>query len=418
MIVPTTRPDTISDSAGASAVPGELPLPDQAGEDWDFAGQDTQYGTHGLHTYVAAMIPALARRLIDCYAPPGGVVLDPFCGGGAVVVETIHSGRTALGRDINPLAVMVARAKSAHVAAEDISACGKTVLAQAREYDGPPLSFNPSDYVEYWFKGYMLQPLTGLRKAIDQIEPPDLHTLFKVLFSGTVRSVSLTHRNEVRLRRLTGAKLANFNPDVFEVFSRYLNLAQERVPALPPGARARIERGNTRQLNLRQEEVDTIVCSPPYGDERNGVNYTQFAKNMLYWLGYDREQLRAARDETLGWGKEYRAVPPSLTLDSALARISGNPRSVREAVAFYADYYQALREMVRVTRGRIIIVIGNRVLNKQVLDNAQVTIELMNAIGVPLEKRRQRKLPTKRLPRMREAGAAIDQEGILVFRNS
>ena len=97
-------------------------------------------------------------------------------------------------------------------------------------------------------------------------------------------------------------------------------------------------------------------------------------------------------------------------------RLSDNPASAREAVAFYADYYAALREMARVTRQRIIIVMGNRVLNKQVLDNGQITVELMDAIGVQLEHCHFRKLPTKRLPKMREAGAAIDQEAILVFR--
>ena len=70
--------------------------------DWDFRGYKTQYGTHGVHTYVAAMIPQLARRLIDRYIPEGAIVFDPFCGGGSVLVETIASGRSAIGRDVNP----------------------------------------------------------------------------------------------------------------------------------------------------------------------------------------------------------------------------------------------------------------------------------------------------------------------------
>ena len=162
--------------------------------------------------------------------------------------------------------------------------------------------------------------------------------------------------------------------------------------------------------------ADVIVCSPPYGDERNGVNYTQFSKNMLYWLGYSRKQMQMSKDSTLGWGKGQRTISPSRSLHHAIDLLSDNPASVREAVAFYADYYDTFREMARVTRNRIIIVIGNRVLNKQVLDNGQITVELMDSIGVQLEDCHFRKLPTKRLPKMREAGAAIDQEAILVFR--
>ena len=399
---------------GISLAAGSAPNGEKG--EWDFASQDTQYSTHGIHTYVAAMIPALARRLIDTYAPAGGSVLDPFCGGGAVLVEALRSGRPALGNDTNPLAVLVARAKTTHIDAPTIHAAGRRILAQARAYDGPPLRFTAADYVEYWFKDYMLFPLTALRHAIDRQRNVAVRTLFQALFSATVRSVSLTHRNEVRLRRMTPAQQENFNPDVFAVFERYVALAEERVPALPPGAKATVERGDTRYLNLRNDAADVIVCSPPYGDERNGVNYTQFAKNMLHWLGYGREELRTAKGDTLGWGRQQRAVPPSPFLLDSLEQLGANPTAEREAVAFYADYYAALREMARVTRERIIIVIGNRVLNKQVLDNAQITVELMNAIGIPLETSHSRQLPTKRLPKMREAGAAIDREAVLVFR--
>ena len=397
-------------SLAAAAVTGE-----PSGE-WDFAGQDTQYATHGLHTYVAAMVPALARQLIDAYAPEHGTVLDPFCGGGAVLVESVRSGRAALGNDINALAVLVARAKTAYLPAPAIRAAGQRILAQAEKYDGPALQFAKSDFVEYWFKEYMFAPLTGLRVAIDDIPDLTLRNLFRALFSATVRSVSLTHRNEVRLRRMTPDQIAAFNPDIFGVFRRYADLAEQRVPALPPGAAASVAHGDTRSMPFADNAADTIVCSPPYGDERNGGNYTQFAKNMLYWLGYERDDIRAAKNRSLGWGKQPRAVPPSRTLCDALDRLADNARSVREAIAFYADYYNALQEMARVTRRHIVIVIGNRVLNRQVLDNGQITADLMASIGIPLATCHFRKLPTKRLPQMREAGAAIDRETILVFR--
>ena len=383
---------------------------------WDFAGQDTQYATHGIHTYVAAMIPALARRLIDTYAPAGGAVLDPFCGGGAVLVEAIRSGRQAVGRDINHLAVMVSKAKTTHIEADAIRATGAKVMTQAMAYDGPAVNFSQSDFVEYWFKDYMMMPLTGIRSAVENIRQRELRNLFQALFSATVRSVSLTHRNEVRLRRMTPEQQESFNPDVISVFNKYVELAAQRVPALPPGASVAVARGDTRQLDLPDDGVDTIVCSPPYGDERNGVNYTQFSKNMLYWLGYSRKQMQSSKNASLGWGKWHRTVPPSASLHRAISRLSDQPGSVQEAVAFYADYYAALRQMARVTRGHIVIVIGNRVLNKQVLHNGQITVDLMDALGVPLLTCHNRKLPTKRLPKMREAGAAIDQEYILVFK--
>ncbi len=385
--------------------------------DWNFAGQDTRFSTHGIHTYVAAMIPSLARQLIEMYVRPGGSVLDPFCGGGAVLVETVRSGRHAYGSDINHLAVLVSKAKTTHMPSKAIQFEARNVLRRAYEYDGPSLSFPKSAYVEFWFKDYMLQPLTALHFAIDSIHDDNhqMKTLFQVILSATVRNVSLTYRNEVRLRRMKPLDEESFNPDVFGIFNKYVTLAQERVASLPVGISANIKQQDARILDMPNSSVDSIICSPPYGDERNGVNYTQFAKNMLYWLGFSQESIRDSKSRSLGWGNSERTLPPSSTLFSSLNRISDNPTAVKEAIAFYSDYYNALIQMARAVKHRMIIVIGNRVLHKNVFDNARITIELVDALGIPLEASHSRKLPTKRLPKMREHGAGIDRETILIF---
>src|SRR5690606_3076322 len=45
-------------------------------------------------------------------SPRGGVIADPFCGSGTVLVEARRLGRHALGVDLNPLAVQLALAKT------------------------------------------------------------------------------------------------------------------------------------------------------------------------------------------------------------------------------------------------------------------------------------------------------------------
>ncbi len=384
--------------------------------EWDFAKDKTQYSTHGLHTYLAAMNPPLARRLIQTYVPEGGSVLDPFCGGGAVLVESVLNNCDTTGRDVNDLAVLISSAKTTFIEQSDILTIGKQVLKCAKEFDGEPLQFSKADYIHYWFKPYMLVPLTGLRLAVDKIKNLPLRNLFRVIFSATVRDVSLTYRNEIRLRRLSVDEQLKFNPDVFARFHLRTSDAALRVSQLPVGARANVAKGNVTKMSFRDEEFTTIVCSPPYGDERNGVPYVQFAKNMLLWLGIPHTDIQKAKQETLGWKKEDKKAPPSNELGRLLETIRANPTAVREAIAFYADYYAALREMARVVKQRVIIVIGQRVLNNTVFDNALITTELMESLGVQLESLHSRTLPTKRLPKLRaNGGGAIDQEIMLVF---
>ena len=67
---------------------------------------------HGFHAYPARAHPVTARRLVEQYCPEGGTVLDPFCGSGTILIEAMLAGRAAIGTDLNPLAVMLARAKT------------------------------------------------------------------------------------------------------------------------------------------------------------------------------------------------------------------------------------------------------------------------------------------------------------------
>ena len=56
---------------------------------------------------------ALLELLIDACCPPGGVVLDPFCGSGTTLVAASRRGRVAYGIDASPEAVAVAQRRLA-----------------------------------------------------------------------------------------------------------------------------------------------------------------------------------------------------------------------------------------------------------------------------------------------------------------
>lgn len=65
---------------------------------------------------IAAISPAIAAHAVTAYAPPGGVVLDPDCGAGTVLVEAVRAGRQAIGatRDRRWWALARANLTAAH----------------------------------------------------------------------------------------------------------------------------------------------------------------------------------------------------------------------------------------------------------------------------------------------------------------
>lgn len=56
--------------------------------------------------------PLLVDFLIDAYAEKENVVFDPFCGSGVTLLQSGINGHESIGFDINPLALLIARAKT------------------------------------------------------------------------------------------------------------------------------------------------------------------------------------------------------------------------------------------------------------------------------------------------------------------
>jgi len=65
---------------------------------WDIIPEDTQ----GRSSHFAPFPEDLCRVPILATCPPGGVVLDPFCGTGTALAVARSLGRRAVGIDISP----------------------------------------------------------------------------------------------------------------------------------------------------------------------------------------------------------------------------------------------------------------------------------------------------------------------------
>jgi len=396
-------------------------------QDFDFKGSDTQYSTHAIHTYVAAMVPKLASVLVNEYVPVGQKILDPFCGGGAVLVESVLNNRKAEGSDINPLAILIARVKSTYQSKKSIEDASRFILDAAIRGLNGSIVF-PKEYnVDYWFLPQTIAELSALKKIILTCEQnkafsPQILDIIKVIFSATIRDVMLTYRNEVRLRKFEECDLLRFKPNAFISFANRSEIAANRISSLPKNSKTLTSIQQVQELSYDDNEFHSIICSPPYGDERNGVSYLQFSKIMLYWLGFTRESINDSRKQTLGSKKVSEILLDSPTLAKAFNEIK-NVSGKKSGYEFYQDYFRGLEQMIRVTKEYVIIVIGNRILKTVLIDNSLVTTELMTSLGVKLIKHYKRSLPSKRLPKLRRDsshgyGGAIDKEDILIFKSN
>ena len=170
------RDDARADGGNVRAPQSELDPPDRA-------------HVHGFHTYPARMHPVTAARLVTSFSPRGGVVLDPFCGSGTVLVEAMIAGRCAIGTDLNPLAVSLARLKTQALARHDLDeliAAARDAAAFADERRtrraGATHRYGPEDVA--LFEPHVLLELDGLRAGIERAAQGALHDALSLVLSA------------------------------------------------------------------------------------------------------------------------------------------------------------------------------------------------------------------------------------------
>lgn len=83
----------------------------------------TYTGIYAMHKYWSKKPYNLVAEYIKRYSHPNDIILDPFCGSGVTIIESVRLSRRAIGLDINPIAITTTRMGLSHI---DIKALKKT----------------------------------------------------------------------------------------------------------------------------------------------------------------------------------------------------------------------------------------------------------------------------------------------------
>ena len=413
-------------------------------EDWTFADADTGRGLHGLHPYPARMIPQIAHKLIEKYSKRGDIVLDPFCGSGTVVLESRLLGRNSIGIDLNPLAILLARAKSTpiepHVLRRQYNDLIRKVSQDIDDRRAHRLVIPRPDLnknLEFWFKRHVIDDLALLRRRLFEIREARVRDFFLACFSLTVRMVSNTRSKEFKLYRIPKDKLRGFSPNVFKAFRKNLEDGIRRMestfPNLSSEVWAKVILQDTRLLTL-DRKVDLALTSPPYGDSRTTVAYGQFSRYPALWCGLAENWHPEVTKKTivkidqlsLGGNGKLVDVPESATLRDTLDKIGRRSRErAHDTALFFNDIKRAFERILLTMNdgAHFCIVIGNRTVSRVRVPTDQILVEVGNTCGFKHLTTFYRRIPTKRMPWenapeniVGERGKTIHEESIIILR--
>jgi DNA modification methylase len=232
---------------------------------------DTRAHVHGFHAYPARLHPHTAQSLVLALSAPGQTVLDPFCGSGTVLVESVIAKRNARGTDLNPLATLLAQTKCAGLSERNQQNLLEQVQ-QIREFAderrlrkaGPTRRYGPVE--RELFDIHVLLELDSLRAGIENTPKGTLHQNLQLILSSLL--VKLSRQSSDTVEKATPRRIAAGYPGkLFQMrASEWVRQVQEYERLAPlPRTKVRTFTADARELApIATASVDLIVTSPPY----------------------------------------------------------------------------------------------------------------------------------------------------------
>lgn len=355
--------------------------------------------THYLFRFPAKFHPPAVRCLIDRYSTPGDTILDPFCGSGTLLVESLLAGRPAIGLDVDPVAAFVSRVKCTALPPKELDAAFqslkddlKAVRRPKREYDRlihedlsphsiarfrDSLGIPQIPKIEHWFRIYVAIDLARLRVAILRVDAaPHIRDFFLACFAGIIRNASNADPVPVSGLEVT-AHMKRLDAlgrriDPFELFERRVERELKGMRELWEHAddvSVRVQCGDATELTrqVRQNSVDVVITSPPYN---TAVDYYRRHALEMYWLGMvtsHEERLRLApkylgRFQVRQSNPKLRSTFESAYINRLIAHAGNVSPAQQRAVTHYcASMRRSLTHIAKVLKpnGRAVFVVGN-----------------------------------------------------------
>ncbi len=385
-----------------------------------------------VHPFPARMAPEIVLK--ECSRlPKDALVLDPMCGSGTTLRVAMENGISAIGSDLDPLAVLISKVNTTHIESYKCMRAAEAVVKDAsilllRETRLPWIDDNreTQEFIRFWFGNKQSADLRKLVTIIYRDHSGEMLDFLKIAVSRII----ITKESRASLARDTShsrphkVTLDN-NFEVFPNFLKSAHILASRLPSkgLPNPDVAIADSRNL--LDIPSSYIDRVITSPPY---LNAIDYMRGNKLALVWLGYRVSELRQIRSTSIGSERQIDKDKRAESLNSIIHEL-GFYKKLKNKEKFMFeryvnDIYLLMSEIHRVIKpsGVAILVVGNSYLKGVFIKNTLAVIEAARIAGLELKLSKDRRLPANKrylpitsLPQDSSLGKRMRTESVLTF---
>lgn len=403
--------------------------------------------------YPAMMVPSVQEPIIEAlsYALNKNVsLMDPFMGASNTLVTGMKYGMNVFGQDINPLAILLSQVKTSFYQNEELVDAEKRVISTINgdTSDAIEISFIN---IDKWFTKDIQVELSKIYRAIRREPNLKIRKFFWVALAETIR---LTSNDRTSTFKMHMRPIEEINSRQISAIKTFTSVSKKNIKNISDYISVLIQNGHIKKGKYvkntdvvwgdTNSEIKTkktfnlLVTSPPYGDNQTTVTYGQFSYLPLQWIPVEDiddsiaiDYLKTAQsidNKSLGGQVkesineiEERVFEKSKTLKKFITQFKDTERKKAEKVTrFINDLDNSIDKMLPRMRKDSFLVwtIGNRNVNKQVVQNDLILKELFTHKGISLFTDLEREILSKRMPGRNNFSNMMSKEKIIIFKKT
>lgn len=292
--------------------------------EWVVRKREHNYLSHNFHRYKGKYYPQLINSIINSVGlPKTSLILDPFNGSGTTTLEcTLHNFKS-VGFDLNPLTVLIAKAKQDILFIESKNTemvYEKLMKNLSKKFES--LSLNDkflfqlrkglhhkatknheidlpnSEYLKLWFPKVNLTKIYLILKEVESLREQSFKNIALTALSDIIKKYSYQDPKQIRVRRRkdappTDGLLLSFSLKLKKMLNTAKTFDLIKKEIKWKGYKAKIEMIDITEASTirlgRQiiNKVDMIITSPPYATALPYIDTNRLSLFLFNLLALD-----------------------------------------------------------------------------------------------------------------------------------